>query len=112
MATKANLVIDQGASFVEFIDVVDTSGNPANLYGYTVDSWFAKDFSSTTVFKFDVELVTQSKIKLYLDARVTAGIRPGRYVYDVVVKNSCDQISRVQSGIIVVTPGVTKCQQY
>lgn len=110
MTITKNLYIDQGASFIDFIDVVDTAGNPVNLLSYTVDSWFAKDFSSTLIFKFDVELATQSKIKLYLDAVVTAGLKPGRYVYDVIVKNSCDQIDRIQSGIIVVTAGVTKCQ--
>lgn len=110
MTITRNLYIDQGASFIEYIDVVDTAGVPINLLSYTVDSWFAKDYTTTTIIKFDVELATQSKIKLYLDAGVTAGLKTGRYVYDVIVKNSCDQIDRIQSGIIVVSPGVTKCQ--
>ena len=110
MTTTKNLYVDQSASFIEFIDVVDTAGNPVNLLNYTVDAWFAKEYGQATSYAFVVELVTPSKIKLYLDATTTNQLKAGRYVYDVIVKNSCDEIDRIQQGIIVVSPGVTKCQ--
>ena len=110
MTVTKNLYIDQAASFIEYIDVVDSAGNPVNLYVYEIDSWFAKEYSSPTTYKFEVELASPSKIKLYLDATITRDLKPGRYVYDVTVKNSCDQIDRIQQGIIVVSPGVTRCQ--
>jgi hypothetical protein len=38
----------------------------------------------------------------------TANISAGRYVYDVIIKNSSNNITRVLEGIVNIVPQVTK----
>ena len=43
-----------------------------------------------------------------LTSNVTSNISPGRYLYDVKMKNAANVTSRVIEGIMTITPQVTK----
>ena len=45
---------------------------------------------------------------LSLSANVTGNLEAGRYVYDVVVHDAANTITRVVEGIVTVNPQVTK----
>ena len=47
MAVKANIVIEQGASFSTDIDITDAAGARVDLTNYTANSQIRKHFSST-----------------------------------------------------------------
>jgi len=109
MASKANLVIDQGTTFSTDLYLTDTDGSPLLLNGYTASSQMRKWYtSSSTTAAFTTYVNTSSSfITLSLSSTLTNNISAGRYVYDVEITNGTT-VSRVVEGIVTVTPQVTR----
>lgn len=109
MATKANLVIDQGTTFSTDLNLTDENGDILNLNGYTANSQIRKWYtSSNAAATFTASINTDSGvISLSLTESQTSNLVAGRYVYDVEI-NDGSTISRVVEGIITVTPQVTR----
>lgn len=109
MATKANLVIDQGTDFEAFIDLEDAVGETYDLTDYTVASQMRKNYASSAATTFTASHNgSGGKITLALTSSVTADLEPGRYLYDVEITSPGGTISRVIEGIATVTPGMTR----
>ena len=109
MAARANIVIDQGADFQTTIDVVDLEDNVIDLTGYTGEAQIRKHYSSTNAVSFTVEIdANNGLITLTLPATASANMSPGRYVYDLRVTNSDDEVSRITEGYVTVTPMVSR----
>ena len=107
MATKANLVIDQGTTFSTDLTLTDQNGDPLNLNGYTATSQIRKWYtSSNSIFFVTTINANAAVITLSLTSNTTANMYPGRYVYDVDINNGTT-VSRVVEGIITVTPAAT-----
>ncbi len=108
MATKANLVIDQGATYEVTLDLTDENGDILNLGGYSANSQLRKWYTSTNSTAFSTSINTLAgTITLSLTATQTANLTAGRYVYDVEVTSS-NVVSRIIEGIVTVTPNVTR----
>ena len=108
MATKANLVIDQGATFSTDLTLTDENGDALILAGYTANSQIRKWYTSTNYIAFTTAVNTNiGVITLSLTDSQTANLTAGRYVYDVEI-NDGSTVSRVVEGIITVTPNVTR----
>lgn len=110
MATKAHLVIDQGTSFENELNLTDENGDPINLIGYSATSMIRKWYTSSNYTAFTCELDTSAGVViLSLSPQQTAALTPGRYVYDVILtETSTGSISRVVEGIVTVTPRSTR----
>lgn len=109
MATKANIIIDQGTTFSTVINLTDDNGDPIDLTGYTGDAEMRKHFTSSNSQSFSVTLGGNSgTISLGLTASQTANLTAGRYVYDVEITSSSNVISRIVEGIVTITPEVTR----
>lgn len=109
MATKANLVIDQGSSYSVTLDLTDENGDVIDLSNYTANSQIRKWYTSSNpaaTFSTTVN-ASSGELTLSLSANQTSNLVAGRYVYDVEL-NSGGIISRIVEGIITVTPQVTK----
>jgi hypothetical protein len=109
MATKANLVIDQGTTFSTDLTLTDENGDALNLNGYSANSQVRKWYTSSNsaaVFSTSIN-VTSSVVTLSLTSNQTSNLVAGRYVYDVEL-NDGSTISRIVEGIITVTPQVTR----
>jgi hypothetical protein len=109
MATKANLVIDQGSTFSTELSLTDENGDILGLTGYTANSQIRKWYSSSSpaaTFATTIN-VFSGVITLSLTANQTSTLVAGRYVYDVEIENG-SEISRIVEGIITVTPQVTR----
>lgn len=109
MATKANLVIDQGSTFSSDLTLTDENGDPLTLNGYTANSQIRKWYSSTNASAtFTTSINTVSAvITLSLTANQTSNLVAGRYVYDVEISDGAE-VSRIVEGIVTVTPQVTR----
>lgn len=109
MATKANLVIDQGTTFSTDLALTDENGDSINLSGYTANSQIRKWYTSTNASATFTSLIntTSGTITLTLSANQTSNLVSGRYVYDVEINNG-STVSRIVEGIITVTPEVTR----
>jgi len=107
-----NLVVNSGADFSQSFTLEGTDTNSAfDLTGYTVVSQMRKwaGSSSAVSFTTSVEIPsTVGKILIKLTAAQTTIIKPGRYVYDVVIIDQFGVKNRVIEGMVLVTEGVTR----
>ena len=109
MATKANLVIDQGSTFSTDLTLSDENGDPLILDGYSANSQIRRWYTSTNAaasFTTSVN-VASAVITLTLTANQTSNLVSGRYVYDVEISSGAE-VSRIVEGIVTVTPQVTR----
>jgi hypothetical protein len=109
MATKSNLVIDQGSTFSTDLSLTDENGDPLALSGYTANSQIRKWYtSSSPAATFSTSINTEiGVITLSLTANQTSNLVSGRYVYDVELNDGAE-VSRIVEGIVTVTPQVTR----
>jgi hypothetical protein len=108
MATKLNLIIDQGATYTNSSIIAYDSSNAAiNLSTYTVASKIRKYYTSTNSVSFTATGNSTGYIALSLTANVTANIVAGRYVYDVEITSNTGIVTRVKEGIVTVNPNAT-----
>lgn len=109
MATKANLLIDQGSTFSTTVTITDSNGNPIDLSGYSGAAQMRKSYTSSTAYNFNVSVGnTSGTLTLSMTANTTANIAGGRYLYDVELTSDVGLVSRVFEGIVTVTPNITR----
>lgn len=109
MASKANLVIDQGSTFSTDLTLSDENGDKLILNGYTANSQIRRWYTSTNAsatFATSIN-VESAVITLTLTANQTSNLVSGRYVYDVEITDGAE-VSRIVEGIVTVTPQVTR----
>jgi hypothetical protein len=107
------LFMEQGSSFNTTIELDDVYGDSYNLQSYSASSQIRKSYYSSNATATFITTVYggSGQIQLQLDALTTANVKPGRYVYDVVIYSNTDAANntiRVLEGIINVTPRVTR----
>ncbi len=106
----SNLIINAGSTFSQSFDLGSTEDNaPFNLSGYTIAAQLRKHSASSTATDFESVIVDSDNglINVALAATTTAAIKPGRYVYDIVVTTG-DIKTRVVEGSALVREGVTQ----
>lgn len=108
MATKLNLLVDQGADFATTINLNDNTGAAIDLSAFTGRAQMRKHYTSSNAVNIDVATSNTGVITLSLSSAVTANIVAGRYVYDVELVDSSNAVSRIVEGIVTVTPNVTR----
>jgi hypothetical protein len=109
MAIKANLFIDQGATYATKLNITDANGDPVDLTGYTAAAQIRKHYTSSNSVSFSASTSGATGVViLSLSANATANLYSGRYVYDVELVDSQGRVSRIVEGIITITPNVTR----
>lgn len=105
------LFIEQGADYTTTITLDDVDGTAFDLTGYTSKSQIRKSYySANTTAQFTITIPTPNNggIVLALSSANTANISAGRYVYDVLIKDtSANTVTRVLEGIVNILPRVT-----
>lgn len=111
MADYVELNIEAGTDFETEVTVSDASQFPKDLQDYSVFAQLRKSYYSTTAIDFDISVddPVGGIITLELSSEVTSNIRPGRYVYDVNIRNDdTNKVTRIFEGIATVSPTATK----
>ena len=103
---KSNLVIEQGATFVEIVNINDANGNPLIVAGLSSNAAMRRDYWSTNVVVFTTAL-SNGILTMSMSANQTGNLYPGRYVYDSVLQDISGNIIRIVEGVVTVTPGIT-----
>ena len=107
-----NLVINSGADFSQSFTLEGTDNNSAlNLTGYDVDAQFRKWSGSSTSVSFGTTITsppTLGQIFLTLSAQNTSPLKPGRYVYDIILTDNFGVKTRAVEGMVLVREGVTR----
>lgn len=108
MATKANLIIDQGSTFNTSINITDENDEGIDLTGYTGAGQIRKTYTSSSYTSITVSLGANGQVSMSLTPTQTANLTAGRYLYDVELTSSGGTVTRVVEGIVTVTPQITK----
>lgn len=107
----SNLVVNTGSTFNQTFTLENAESSAAlNLTGYTVKSQMRKHSASTTATDFTstISNATGGQIQVGLTSTTTAALKPGRYVYDVIITDNVASITRVIEGSVLVREGVTR----
>lgn len=111
MASFANIKIEQGTTFDVVIDITDDLEQAYDLTGFTVKSQMKKSYYTNTYHNLSASVYgdpTNGQILLEMNPAESLAIKPGRYVYDVIIRNANDVIvERVIEGVINLTPATT-----
>jgi hypothetical protein len=109
MSGKYNIVAEQGATFnLNFR--VETDGTPWNLTGYTFKMQVRRSTSAnTTLLSITSATMTSSgHVSATASATSMSDIPAGRWVYDIELKSSGNEVTRILEGRFIVTPEVTQ----
>lgn len=109
MTTRnVSLFCTQGEDFSYVIHLLDQSGNPLDVaYVSNSSSQIRKSYISANSVEMNVS-VTTGTLNLSLTAGQTAGMDPGRYIYDVKFVSSSNVVSKPVGGIITIAPGASQ----
>ena len=107
----ANIVINGGADFSQPYDLADQNTNSAkDLSGHSVASQMRKHAAAVGVTTFTTTIVNAAagQIRIGLTTSQTADLKPGRYVYDLMLTAPDNSVTRVIEGMALVREGVTR----
>lgn len=107
----SNLIVNAGTDFSQVFNVEDSTTNSAkNLSGHSVQAQMRKHAAATgvTTFTSMISNAGNGEIKIGLSTTTTAALKPGRYVYDVMLTAADNSMSRVVEGMVLVREGVTR----
>lgn len=112
MAAYTELIVDQGATFNNVINLADDITNAnINISGYIVRSQMRRSYYSanaTANITCTITNAGQGEITMNMNANTTANIKAGRYLFDLETVDTFGTVSRVLEGIVTVTPGITR----
>lgn len=110
MAAFTEITIEQGATFSTTVNVEDAYYNPVDLTGYSASSQMRKSYYSSSASNITATVTGTSngEITLSMTAANTASLTPGRYVYDLIIDDGANTVTRVVEGIATVLPSVTR----
>ena len=109
-AAYTELFLEQGTDFVTSITLDDVNGDPYDLTNVIAKGQIKKSYYSskeTSHFTITINDPVTGVINMAIPSANTANIAAGRYVYDVVIKDSANTVTRVLEGIVNVIPQVT-----
>jgi hypothetical protein len=104
------LFLEQGTTFNTTITLDDVDSEPYDLTGFQAKSQMKKSYYSANATANFVVTITDAingSISISLDSANSANITAGRYVYDVAIKDTSNNVTRVLEGIVNVLPRVT-----
>ena len=108
-----NLIINSGEDFSQDLDLLSADGSGVvNLTNFSVESQLRKHPDSTKFVDIAVSITdpTQGKINISIANTITATIKPGRHVYDVMLtRPSGSKIIGVEGSVLVRSGISTGC---
>ena len=103
-----NISIEQGANFNNtFLLEDDVTNSVKNLAGYSAVAKIAKHPASSNKVQFSTTIVSSvGSVGIALTSGQTSALKPGRYVYDVLLTDGSGRKTRVVEGTAIVSAGV------
>ena len=112
MAVYLDLYVDKGSNFNNRITIKDDITNsPVDLSYYSMISYLRKSYYSTNAdmaFDCSIDDAANGIISISLTSANSSLLKPGKYVYDVLVTSSVSNTRvRILEGKVVVNPDST-----
>ena len=109
-----NITVDSGEDFSQDFTLYESGGKLVDLTNYSAKGQLRKHADSKTAITFQIGYINrlQGKIELNIPRWTTSLLKPGRYVYDVMVTKPNGTKEMVLEGTALVRPGVSKSSEY
>ena len=107
MSTRVNLYLDQGTDFRTTIELFDGDNDELAIGTYNFYSDIRKMYSSSSAASFSIEQANND-ITLVLTANTTNSLTPGKYQYDVLMRKTSGELSKIVEGLIFIVPTMTE----
>jgi len=108
----ANLIINAGSDFSQSFTLSDITNTPLDLSNNTVSAQLRKHSGSSTKTDFTTTIgvpATDGSINITLSSTQTSSLKPGRYLYDIVITSTISgKKTRVVEGSAIIREGITK----
>lgn len=104
-----NLVIDTNDDFAETFELEQSGGLPVNLTGFGASCYMRKspETSSFKAFTVGITSAADGQIQISMASTVTATIKPGMYVYDLLLVRPNGNKAIGVEGNILVRAGIS-----
>ncbi len=99
------LVIEQGITWSNTLSWSNTPFANTNMAAFTANAGF-QQFYNEGIFIAMPGTVTNTGVSYTLSSNATAGIPPGKYVYQVDVIDPYNNNYRVQEGLLYLKPAI------
>ena len=107
----SNLTVNTGTTFSQIFTLESADTNSAtDLTGFTASAQMRKHPGSSSATDFTTSIInaTAGRIRVGLTTSQTSALKPGRFMYDVLITDSQGEVTRVLEGSVLVREGVTK----
>jgi len=107
----SNLTVNTGTTFSQIFTLESADTNSAtDLTGFTASAQMRKHPGSSSATDFTTSIInaTAGRIRVGLTTSQTSILKPGRFMYDVLVTDPSGEVTRVLEGSVLVREGVTK----
>lgn len=104
-----NLVVEIGMDFSEDLELYQSGGNVINLTNFTGYSHLRKNPESSSHVSIGVSFTdrTNGAIRLSLGSTITSNLKPGRYVYDLMLIRPNTSRTIALEGNVLVRAGIS-----
>ena len=104
-----NITIDSGTDYEQEYDMFEVGGKSVDLTNHTARAQIRKHRGSLTSTSFVVGFPDRAKgkVKLTIPSYVTAALKPGRYIYDILFTKPGGTKEIVLEGTVRVRQGVS-----
>ena len=104
-----NITIDSGTDYEQEYDMFEVGGKSVDLTNHTARAQIRKHRGSLTATSFIVGFPnrTKGKVKLTIPSYVTATLKPGRYIYDILFTKPGGTKEIVLEGTVRVRQGIS-----
>ena len=108
----SNIIINTGTTFNQSYTLESINTNSVlDLTDYTIKSEMRKHPGSTTgvtTFTSTIASAAGGVVTIGLSTNQTAALKPGRYVYDIILTDDDGIRDRVVEGMVIVSQGATR----
>ena len=104
-----NITIDRGTDYEQEYDMFEVGGKSVDLSNHTARAQIRKHRGSLTATSFIVGFPdrVKGKVKLTIPSYVTSGLKPGRYIYDILFTKPGGTKEIVLEGTVRVRQGIS-----
>ena len=104
-----NISVNCGTDFTQEYDLFESGGKVIDLTGFTMSAALRKHRGSGTSVSFTTSFIsrTQGKIKLFIPSWISGNLKPGRYLYDVLLTSPGGAKSIIVEGNVNARAGIS-----
>ena len=111
MSRYLDLTLDQGATFTQKVNYIDSNKANISLAGYNARAQMRRSQYSANAISITATVsdANNGEITLSLAANATANLKAGRWLYDIEANTANNAtVVRIREGVITVMPEVTR----